>query len=371
MVGLPPPPAAQHFVHSLLGGAVLSRATAMPVGDSRVGRVTNFAIALAFMLGPASALVAHAPAIKRAGLDGEIHASWTRVPLRTWSTRVSELAGRPVILDRRLDPDRVVTLTARGEPLREILARVAAEAGAVVEELESTVRIVPASLAGKARTADADRRLRITKASGSARRSLDTDAPWAWPVAARPRDLVASLATNAGLEVSGIDTIPHDHLPAADLPRLSVAERFDLVLAHFDRRVSWKLDGTKPVGRIVAIDAEISPAALADATAPPQKNGRRPTAARPRTATIRDEFTLELEAPLDQALSAIGRQLDVEVEIDRDSLVARGVALSEIVRADVTKVSREKLFDAILHPLGLEWQLEDRKLRVFAPAEGP
>lgn len=313
-------------------------------------------------LGMAAGFAADTSVRPTAGLDAEVHASWTRVPLRAWAERVSSIAGRPVILDRRINPDLPVTLTARGEPLREILARVAAEVGGAVDELESSVRLVPASLAGKARQADEDRRHRLAKASASVRRILTTDEPWAWPTAARPRDLVEALAKKGRLDVHGIDTIPHDHFPAADLPKLSLAERFDLVLAHFDRRVAWNTSG-RPAGRIVAIDAEISPAALADA----KKHSPRPTAQPSRTVKIRDEFTLKLEAPLDQALMAIASQLGLEVEVDRTSLVAHGIALGEIARADVTKVSRDELLDAILVPLGLAWQLDGKRLRVFAP----
>jgi hypothetical protein len=296
-----------------------------------------------------------------AGLDAEVHASWTRIPLRAWATRVTPLAGRPVILDRRIDPDYPVTLTARGKPLREILECIANEAGAAVDELESTVRIVPVSKAGLAARADADRRLRTQKSPSALRRQLTAAEPWTWPPAARPRDLVAGLASAAGLHVDGIDTIPHDQFPAAELPRLSVAERLDLVLAHFDRRIVWTAADGKPKGRIVAIDAEIAPEAMAAPKRPP----REPVGTA-RTVKVRDEFTLKLEAPLDQALAAIARQLDLDLELDVPSLTARSIAPGEIVRADVVKASRTELFDAILGPVGLAWQLEGRRLRVFA-----
>lgn len=296
------------------------------------------------------------------GLDAEVHASWTRVPLRDWTSRVTELAGRPVILDRRINPDLPVTLVAHGEPLREILHRVAAEAGAAVDELESTIRIVPTAVAGRSFHADQDRRLRVSKTPPDLRRLLIATAPWAWPAASRPRDLVTSLAASSGLDLEGIDTIPHDHFPAADLPGLSLAERLDLVLAHFDRRVIWGGRSGKPAGRIIAIDAEIA------AAAHHQKPRSPPTAKPGRTVKVRDEFTLKLEAPLDQALAAITRQLDLDLDLDGASLAARGIAPGEIVRADVVKASREDLFDAILGPVGLAWRLEGRRLRVFAAA---
>ena len=46
-----------------------------------------------------------------------VTASWSGVPVRTVCRRLGDLAGRPVILDRRLDPDTPVTLDAREAPL--------------------------------------------------------------------------------------------------------------------------------------------------------------------------------------------------------------------------------------------------------------
>ena len=67
-----------------------------------------------------------------AGLDAEVYAAWTSVPLRAWAEGAAALAGRPVILDRRVDPTQPVTITVRGKPVREVLALVAADAGAAV-----------------------------------------------------------------------------------------------------------------------------------------------------------------------------------------------------------------------------------------------
>ncbi len=326
-------------------------------------RLTVLRVIVLCCFGAASAAAIDRPLNAVGGLDAKVHASWSHVPLRAWAASASSIAGRPVILDRRIDPDMPVTLSARGDTLRDILARIAQEAGAAVDELESTIRITPASAAGKACRAEHDRRLRLAKAPAGARRTLTSAEAWSWPLAARPRDLVEHLATEAGLAIEGIDTIPHDHFPAAEWPRLSLAERFDLVLAHFDRRVAWTTATGKLVGRIVPIDAEIAPAAVEHASRPRARARTEPV----RTAKDRSEFTLKLEAPLDQALAVLARQLDLEVEIDRDSLVDRGIALGEIARADVTKVTRDELFNAILDPLGLAWQLDGKRLRVFAP----
>ena len=314
------------------------------------------------MVTAVAVVAAHAaePVKPAPGLEAAVHASWTRLPLRDWAERTAKIAGEPVILDRRLDPTTTITLDCRGEPLREIIATVAAQAGAEVDELRSTIRLVPRDRAGLAASADEALAATVAKLPAGIRRQASAREPWAWPDGARPRELVSAAAREAGVSLEGIDLIPHDHFPAADLPPLSLAERLDLVLAHFDRRVQW--GGDQAAGRIVPIDNGIAPRAAA---------GKRPdarAAARPRaTVRLKDAFTLRVEAPLDQTLAAIAKRLDLRLDLDAASLQARGIATDEIIRADVMDGSRNDLLRAILAPLGLDWQIEADTLRVFAP----
>jgi hypothetical protein len=336
--------------------------------------VSRAAITCVFVAVAVTLPVAHAQAADRTvertvtGLDAAVQATWTRVPLRDWATRVTPLAGRPVILDRRIDPDRLVTLAARGESLRDLLTAVAAEAGAEVEELPGTIRIAPQAAAGRAAAAAADRERRLATLPATQRKPLVKAAPWTWPAGATPRDLVAAALAAADLTVAGLEAIPHDHLPAAKLPPLPLAERLDLVLADFDRRILWAADRGRLAGRIVAIDAELAAESPGDAA--PAVPSRRP-APPGRTVKVREEFTLRLEAPLDQALAAIAGRLGLELELDQASLAARGIAPGEIVRAEVEQASRAGLLDAVLQPAGLQWKIEGQRLRVFAADRPP
>lgn len=295
-----------------------------------------------------------------AGLDAAVHASWTRLPLRDWATRVTTIAGEPLILDRRLDPTMPVTLDCRGEPLRDVLAAVAGQADAEIDELRSSVRMVPRDRAGLASSADAALARTVDSLPAAVRRRASVRAAWAWPDGARPSELVAAAAREGGIEIEGIDAIPHDHFPAASLPPLALAERLDLVLAHFDLRVQW--ESGRAAGRVVPIDQGVARRA-ADG---PKPSG--PATARPKkTVRLKDAFSLRVEAPLDQTLAAIATRLGLRLDIDTPSLLARGIAPGEIVRAEVKEVPRDELLRAILEPLGLAWRIEDDTLRVFAP----
>ncbi len=316
-----------------------------------------------------------------AGLDAAVQASWTQVTLRDWAERASRIAGLPVIIDRRLDPTFPITLDCRGEPLHDVLDRVAAMVGGQVEVLASSVRIGPSSVAGLASAAEQARNAELASLPPALRRTAHRRAAWTWPTAARPRDLLATTAREAGLELDGLDAIPHDHLPAASLPMLSLAERLDLVLAHYDRRIAWTTGGAEVVpldAGMTARDNAPRPAAAsqsepgpkpepkAQATAQPQ---RKPTPRRgANPTTTRETFSLRLAAPLDQALAAVAARLSLDLTIDAPSLAARGIAPGEIARVDVREVSRAELLDAIVTPFGLTWSIDAGTLRVFASA---
>jgi hypothetical protein len=332
---------------------------------TRGGSVASAAVAVACLLLPAAQRLVQA-ADAPTGLDAPVRASWSGTPLRVWADRAGALAGKPVIVDRRLDPDAPITLDCRGEPLREVLDRVAASLQAEVAELRSSVRIVPGGQGSVCERAEAARDQALARLPAGGRTVVLAKRAWTWHDAAQPRDLVAAAAAEAGVAVAGIDALPHDHFPAAALAPLSLAERLDLVLAHFDRRIDWRPADGRPTGTIIAIDADLpppgTPRADRDARPRPATGGRQPKPA------IKDSFTLRLEAPLEQALAALAAQFALELDLDRKSLAARGIASGEIVRADVANASRDELLDAVLRPLALEWKITDGRLQVFAPA---
>lgn len=304
-------------------------------------------------------LVAPLAAIDPAGRDGvEVTATWTAIPLGEWCRRMTEIAGCPVILDRRVDPTTVLSLACDHEPLADVLRRAAELADAVAVELESTIRIVPRSQGDLVRRAEAARRATIAALPAGPRAVLEQRDEAVWLAGSTPRYLLEATTEYGGASLAGVDSIPHDHFAALTLPPLSLAERVDLLLAHFDRRAAWKAGaGGRPVGRIVPLDEGVP--ATVTAASP-----RRPPA-RPRPGG-REVFTLRLEAPLDEALAAIGGRLGLMIRLDEQSLTARGISRREIVRANVREVTRDELLDAIVKPLGLTWRIVDDTLVIPA-----
>lgn len=324
---------------------------------ARSGRAFTLGTLAAGALVAAAAAFAPAADAVTTALETPIRASWTGLPLAAWAERVSTMAATPVVVDRRIDHTLPITLDSDGLPLATVLHRVAAIAAAEVEVLASSIRLVPRDVAGRAAAAERMRDRTLAGLPADDRRRLAARAAWTWPAGSRPQALVADLVTAAGMDITGLEAIPHDHLPAGRLLPLTLAERIDLVLAQFDLRADWSPGGATIVPLPPAPRHAVPPA-----TGPPTSRRRRP----PTVAGER--FSLRLEAPLDQALAAIARRLGLRPELDSAGLAARGISPAEIVRVRVEDVDRERLLDAVVAPLGLGWEITDDTLRVFVPA---
>jgi len=308
-----------------------------------------------------------APRVASDPLETEVRAAWEGVPIRDWARRVSAATGVPVIVDLRLDPGLRVSIASDGDSLRSVLDRVALAAGAVVESAGAAIRLVPRERAGRGPAVAAARHRDLARLPEELRRLAVQEAGWAWQAAARPRDLVGEALGGAGITIAGLDRIPHDHLPAESLPPLSLAERLDLLLASYDLRIAWSPAGAE----IVAIDEGIEPSSLAaePAPRPPQPAPVRPQPR--REAAGETVYSLRLAAPLDQAVKAVAEGLGLASSLDEASLAARGIARGEIVRVEARDLSRDRLLDALVAPLGLSWTIEGGVLRVFAAADDP
>lgn len=344
---------------------------------------------LAWML--LGGLIGAARPCPAADLDAPITATWSGIGLRAWASRLSESAGRPVLVDRRLDPDAVIRLDCQGEPLLEVLGRGAALADGELAVLESSIWIMPRGLSAGLLRGEAARIGQIASLPARQRSRLTTTSPWSWSAGARPQDLVSVAAAEAGIALSGIDVVPHDHLPAMSLPELTLAERLDLVLAPFDLRVEWRAAPATsrgqpvPAGRIIAITAGLPPvpAAASGGTQSPARArppgraiaagpktspaGPKTSSPGPKTSVAGQTYSLQVAAPLEELLAAIAKRLGLTLDLDRESLKKAGIASAEIVRLTVKDASRDALLHAILDPLALHWAIDGTRLHVFAP----
>jgi len=307
--------------------------------------------------------------------------AWTAVPLEAVLERLATSAGVAVVCDRRIDPGTRITLAAQGEPLEVVVQRVAEAAGAEVAELGVYFRVAPRGRADSLHHAQSIRTAALRRLSPRLRALADHEEAWAWPAGARPADLIAGAAGQAGLSLMGIERIPHDHLPALTLPPLPLADRLDLLLAHYDLRLDWSAPASaagRPKLSIVPLDPppeshsggprRPSRSGTQSPAPPPRNRATKPEKKRPLTAPT-ETFSLRVEAPLEEVLATLAERFGVALQLQEQELRAAGIAPAEIVRCHVENVSREALLQAVLEPLGLEGEFTATGLRV--PASPP
>jgi hypothetical protein len=317
-------------------------------------------IALAAMLAAPPARAAEA--VARA-LATPVTATWTKLPLRAAAERLSEIGGVAIVVDRRIDPDTLVTLDAEGENLAAVLTRVAAAAGAEAVAYAGHVRLVPAGRGAALAAAERQRADELRRLPSRFRPAALARREASWPAGAVPREIVAADAARAGIVIAGLDDLPHDHFPAGLMPQLPLADRIDLILAHFDRRVAWKPQAARgsdevacPLVTIAAADPDAGGGRLLPEPSAAPAPGRADAGA--------TTYTLTVAAPLEEILAALARRFGLTLELDRAGLARSGVAPGEIVRLEVRDVSRDQLLDAITTPRGLNWRIEDGALSV-------
>lgn len=291
--------------------------------------------------------------------------AWKGLPLVDVCERLATLARRPVLLDRRIDPEVAVSLEAAGEPIERVLSRLAADhrLGCVVTE--GSIRVVPRDRVAAVVEADRARRAAVARLPRGVRATAEEAEEWRWSDGAVPRAILEEAAAGARVTLEGLERVPHDHLRGASLPSLPLAERLDAVLLQFDRRIDWsaaRRDGRSLVAPIVPL----APAAsAADAPALAVAAGAwKPTAGPPGGTPGEATWSLQVAAPLDTLVATVAERLGLRAALDREGLAAAGIAPGEIVRVRVDDATRDELLDAIVAPLGLAWSIDDGTLSV-------
>lgn len=337
-------------------------------------------------------------------LDLPVSFRWSGTPLRGALTGLSRAQRVALLIDRRVDPGRLIDARFENVAFRAALAELAVDLDLGLSQLEALVYLGPQRTAHRLRTLVELRQAEVEALPKSLRSPLLAARPLVWDDFAEPRALVTELLAEAGVAGQNLEQIPHDLWCAGDLPPLAWPERLSLVLAQFDLTYEWLEPGRRlalcPMPQVVAIERRYpggrDPAALAarwaeqwpEADIEVVDGGVRVTArvedhaqlsatrrAAPRPARAEaggsssddERHTMRVRgAPLERVLQAIGEQWQIEIELDRGSLRTAGIAADTPVALTVEDATQDELLAALLAPLGLAFQREGTQIRVFA-----
>lgn len=334
------------------------------------------------------------PALRQQ-LDELAGISWDDRPLREGLSRLSQVDGVAIFLDRRIDPDQAVSLTVRDQPLEAVLQQAAAKAHAKVAILGPVIYVGPPASAAQLATLAALRRQEVAQLPNEIKsRLLRVDA-WQWPELAQPRDLLMELARQAGLQVANSDRLPLDLWPAVSLPPLAWTDRLTLLLTGFGLTFQIEQQNTVrlvPVPTTVVVEKHYVPrgnaASLAaqlkrilpDATIRVEQgqlvvagqqedhdkvdrllSGQSVRPAKPANAGGEKLYTLQVSnEPAGKVARKVADSLGKELKYDA-TVLAR---LKQPVKFSLENATLDHLLETTLQPLGLTYRLTDQTLEI-------
>lgn len=331
---------------------------------------------------------------------------WDQVPLSEAVERLARALQHPIFVDRRVDPTRRVSFSARDQSPDVVLENLAAELSLGVSQLDSVGYLGPAETASQLRTLAALRREEIKRLPPSERKVLLARQGRSWPRLAEPREMIVEWLQSDGWSVRHAERIPYDLWPAGQLPPLSLADQLTLVLAGFDRSFApvagQQAIEIRPIvapvtltksyrvraGRMPELDwlkKELPDADLQihgsqlhvagraeDHERLMELLGRQPSHSK-RTGPSRNasgqsteqRYTLRVDQqPVGAVLKQLGKQLSLNVQIDQASIAAAGLSLDKRVSFAVQDVSLDGLLDALLKPAGLAYELDGQEVTI-------
>jgi hypothetical protein len=324
--------------------------------------------------------------------------TWANAPLATALKNLAANNRIAIVLDRRIDPHQMLSLTASGRPLAEVLGRIAETERLGLSLWEPIVYLGPAPEAAALRTLAWLRREEASALPASRRQALSAVRAWEWDDLATPRDLLAALAAEARVKVEDLDRLPHDLWPARRLPPLAWTDRVTLLAIEFGLTFEIAADGRSI--RLVPVPAKVMARRSYSAGRDPRQtisvlaqrypdavvrvegdqivvDGRiedleavargivatgRPT--RKTSAAGKQIYKLSAEHKLADMLEQLSKLLDVEFQLDRPAIERSGISMDQLVTVKVEGATLDELLSAVLEPAGLKGVRQGRIVTV-------
>lgn len=341
-------------------------------------------------------------------LDRNIGLAWQDQHLRDGLRKLSRNRELAVVLDRRIDPGRQLTLQLRNITLRELFRVIALEADAELSVLDNVVYVGPPATAGRLRTV-----LELTSSqlpgtsSPHAGRSFELlkRNTFEWNDLDEPVVLLQRIAKLYGLKIESIELVPHDLWASATIPQASAPTLLMTVLAQFDLSFEWSADwqGIRIIpmpasprvertfsirrGSAAEIAADLNksiPGLAAQARGsrsvrahgtveqlkhvdrllhPERAVAGRP---RPRPTTGAVTFTFQVKnAPLIAFMTKLEEQAGFKFEYDKKAITNAGVDLEGVINLNMEKATEDELLEAMFNDFSLAFERTGKKVRVF------
>lgn len=339
-------------------------------------------------------------------LQDRITVSFVEQPYRRVVRSLAEGYQLAIFLDRRIDPDRTVTLVQQELALREVLSRLAELGDGEIVWVGPVAYLAPRDKGWQALAGSELCQQAVENFPAAQRQAWQRLAALSWPDFSTPRDLIADLVREIGWELATPEQIPHDLWAGGELPPLTLAEKLGLLLACFDLRpapnlprrqvelqpldtaVRWRRMYRWPLPQVAGPEglARLLPRAqwevrgnwlvvLADwsehrrlmelADASPRRPERTQRSSPERLYTIR-----QAKGRFESVMRQLAATFGLEVRFDVEALSRAGITPDTPISFSVENATLEELFRAATQAAGCDFRLEGKTLYIF-PARKP
>lgn len=310
--------------------------------------------------------------------------NWSGVPIRQGLWELGRLQQIAVLLDRRIDPERIVELAVQQVSLDELLERIAEKIDGAVSWLGPVAYVGPRPAASRLRTLAALRAADLRALPDEARAAFLRDKAWHWDDLAESRELLAQLAAEAHVELRRRDLLPHDLWPAASLPPLSWIDRLTLFANEFDLTyeiVDAANVSLAPIAEPVLIERsypiakqgkelaarwkELAPDAAIELVRgkivvrgrlEDHERLKAPKPAQPAARPGTKAYSLTVsDQPLAAVLDTL-RASSIKIAVDKPALQKAGLSIDRRISFSVERATLEELLTAALKPAGLTFR---------------
>lgn len=315
-----------------------------------------------------------------------------------------------VMLDRRLDPDRIVSVAAKDVSLRELIHDLARQLDIGVTWLGPVAYFGPREKVGQLRTVVAARQEEISRLPPTVRQRLQRRQPLQWEGVRTPDAIFRDVAEVYGLQIDNLESLPHDLWVSGNLPPLDVAAQLTLLGAGFD--FTFKLDAAGErirlekipprvmIERIYPVEAKqrdrrlrqlsqqipdadvqndrgrirvrgriehheqvvaiLEGSARQQPLPRPKRTGKPPVGQR--------VYSLRVDAALHTVLVALSRQIGFKLQFQSEAIEAARIDLDQIVSVEVQDLKLAALLHSVLEPAGLTYRQEGDLVEILPAA---
>lgn len=159
---------------------------------------------------------------------------WSENPLRSALRGLSRAQHVALMLDRRVDPSQQIEIKLSTVPLAAVFQEIARNRRLGMAMVGPVAYFAPMNAASRIRTVVALRDEEVRRLGPGGARPFTASKPLSWADYVTPRDVLGKLAEENGVELVGLERVPHDLWAGVETPALPWLERFTLVLNQFD-----------------------------------------------------------------------------------------------------------------------------------------